>query len=94
MDESTEALLMEGMRQLDEYRVQLEKLPPLTASVTVPKPLTPKLRELTPEELDVFQAVLEGDTTLAGLFDRSPLSDLMLAEKLRALIDKGYVVAA
>jgi len=94
MDESTEALLMEGMRQLDEYHVQLEKLPPLTASVTVPKPLTPKLRELSPEELDVFQTVLEGDTTLAGLFDRSPLSDLMLAEKLRALIDKGYVVAA
>ena len=29
MEESTEALLMEGMRQLDEYRVQLEKLPPL-----------------------------------------------------------------
>ena len=27
MQESTEALLMEGMRQLDEYRVQLEKLP-------------------------------------------------------------------
>jgi hypothetical protein len=94
MDESTEALLMEGMRQLDEYRVQLEKLPPLTASVTVPKPLTPKLRELAPEELDVFQAVLEGDTTLGALFDRSPLPDLMLAEKLRALIDKGYVVAA
>ncbi|HXU65706.1 MAG TPA: DUF4388 domain-containing protein [Polyangia bacterium] len=94
MDESTEALLMEGMRQLDEYHVQLEKLPPLTASVAVPKPLTPKLRELSPEELDVFQAVLEGDTTLAGLFDRSPLSDLILAEKLRALIEKGYVVAA
>ncbi len=94
MDESTEALLMEGMRQLDEYRVQVEKLPALTATVTVPKPLTPKLRELSPDELDVFQAVLEGDTTLGALFDRSPLSDLMLAEKLRTLIDKGYVVAA
>ncbi len=94
MDESTEALLMEGMRQLDEYRVQVEKLPALTATVAVPKPLTPKLRELSPDELDVFQAVLEGDTTLGALFDRSPLPDLLLAEKLRTLIDKGYVVAA
>ncbi len=94
MDESTEALLMEGMRQLDEYRVQVEKLPALTASVSIPKPLTPKLRELSPDELDVFQAVLEGDTTLGALFDRSPLPDLLLAEKLRALLDKGYVVAA
>ncbi|HVT09369.1 MAG TPA: DUF4388 domain-containing protein, partial [Polyangia bacterium] len=92
MDESTEALLMEGMRQLDEYNVQIEKLPPLSTSLTIPRPLTPKLRELTPEELDVFQAVMEGDTTISGLFDRSPLSDLMLAEKVRALIEKGYVV--
>jgi hypothetical protein len=94
MDESTEALLMEGMRQLDEYRVQLEKLPPLTAPLSIPRPLTSKLRELSPEELDVFQSVLEADTTLGGLFDRSPLPDLMLAEKLRALIDKGYLTAS
>jgi len=94
MDESTEALLMEGMRQLDEYRVQLEKLPPLTAPLSIPRPLTAKLRELSPEELDVFQSVLETGTTLGGLFDRSPLPDLMLAEKLRALIDKGYVTAS
>ncbi len=94
LDESTEALLMEGMRHLDEYRVHVEKLPALTASLTVPRPLTAKLRDLSPDELDVFQAVLEGDTTLGGLFDRSTLTDLMLAEKLRTLLDKGYVVAA
>jgi hypothetical protein len=92
MDESTEALLMDGMRQLDEYNVQIEKLPPLSTSLSIPRPLGPKLRELTPEELDVFQAVMEGDTTISGLFDRSPLTDLMLAEKVRALIEKGYVV--
>ena len=27
LEDSTEALLMDGMRQLDEYRVQLDKLP-------------------------------------------------------------------
>ena len=93
MEESTEALLMEGMRQLDEYRVQLEKLPPFTASLTVPRPLEPKLRDLAPEELDVFQAVLEVET-ISALFDKSQLTDLALAEKLRALIDKGYVVVS
>ncbi len=92
LEESTEALLMEGMRQLDEYRMHVEKLPPLTASLTVPRPLEPKLRDLAPDELDVFQAVLEAGT-IAALFDRSPLSDLVLAEKLRALLDKGYVAA-
>ncbi len=92
LEESTEALLMDGMRQLDEYRVQTEKLPPFSASLTVPRPLEPKLRDLTPEELDVFQAVLDVDT-ISALFDRSSLTDLALAEKLRALIDKGYVTA-
>jgi uncharacterized protein DUF4388/FHA domain-containing protein len=91
LEESTEALLMEGMRQLDEYRVQLEKLPPLTATLSVPRPLGPKLRDLGPEELDVFQAVLES-ATIEALFDKSQLTDLALAEKLRALIDKGYLV--
>jgi hypothetical protein len=81
------------MRQLDEYRVQIEKLPPLSASVTVPRPLEPKLRDLSPEELDVFQAVMEVET-ISALFDKSQLTDLALAEKLRALIEKGYVVAS
>jgi hypothetical protein len=93
LEESTEALLMEGMRQLDEYRMQLEKLPPLTATLAVPRPLEPKLRDLPPEELDVFQAVLEAGT-IGALFEKSPLTDLVLAEKLRALLDKGYVSAA
>ena len=31
---------------------------------------------------------------MRALFDKSPLTDLVLAEKLRALIDKGYVTAA
>ena len=65
-----------GMRQLDEYRVQLDKLPPLSAALNVPRPLEPKLRDLAPEELDVFQAVLEVET-IAALFDKSPLTDLV-----------------
>ncbi len=93
LEDSTEALLMDGMRQLDEYRVQLEKLPSLFAALTVPKPLDPKLRDLAPEELDVFQVALAVNT-VGAVFDQSPLSDLMIAEKLRALLEKGYLTAA
>ena len=93
LEDSTEALLMDGMRQLDEYRVQLEKLPSLAAALTVPKPLEPKLRDLAPEELDVFQAALEVNT-VGAVFDQSPLSDLLIAEKLRGLLEKGYLAAA
>jgi pSer/pThr/pTyr-binding forkhead associated (FHA) protein len=92
LQDSTEGLLMEGMRQLDEYRALSDKLPPLTAGVAIPRPLEPKLRELSPEELDVFQVALTADT-LRTLFDESRLTDLTVAEKLKTLLDKGYLIA-
>jgi pSer/pThr/pTyr-binding forkhead associated (FHA) protein len=92
LQDSTEGLLMEGMRQLDEYHLLSEKLPPLTTAISIPRPLEPKLRDLGPEELDVFQAALGADT-LRTLFDESSLTDLTVAEKLKVLLDKGYLVA-
>ena len=52
IQESTEGLLMEGMRQLDEFRNLQKQLPPLGSPLAVPTPLAGKLRELSPEELD------------------------------------------
>jgi pSer/pThr/pTyr-binding forkhead associated (FHA) protein len=93
LQDSTEGLLMEGMRQLDEYNVLSEKLPPMSAGIAIPRPLEPKLRDLAPEELDVFQAALTAGTVRA-LFDECPLTDLTIAEKLKALLEKGYLQAA
>lgn len=92
ISDSTEALLMEGMRQLDEYRAMAEKLPPMASALTVPRPLGAKLRDLTPEELDLFQAALSADT-VQTLFDQSRATDLECAEKLLALVEKGYLIA-
>ena len=80
------------MRQLDEYRLHAEKLPPLSATLAIPHPLEAKLRELGPEELDVFQIAL-GAETVRALFDECALTDLVIAQKLKLLIDKGYIVA-
>jgi len=93
LQDSTEGLLMEGMRQLDEYRALSEKLPALTTAVSIPRPLEPKLRDLSPEELDVFQVAMTADT-LRTIFDESALTDLTTAEKVKALLDKGYLIAA
>jgi pSer/pThr/pTyr-binding forkhead associated (FHA) protein len=92
LDDSTEGLLIESMRQLDEYKVAEEKLPELSSPIGVARPLKGKLRELSPEELDVFQAALEVKTVNA-LFDQSPLSDLDIAVKLISLFEKGCLVA-
>ncbi len=90
--DSTEGLLMEGMRQLDELQNIADKIPPMTARLSVPRPLEPKLRELTPEELDLFQMAFTVDN-VQTLFDHSKLTDLEVAEKLKALTEKGYLIA-
>src|SRR4029079_16753281 len=92
MTDSTEALLMESMRQLDEYRMMVEKLPDLTSPIGIARPLKSKLRELSPEELDVFQAAMEVKT-VGALFDQSGLNDLEIAQKLGPLFEKVYLVA-
>jgi pSer/pThr/pTyr-binding forkhead associated (FHA) protein len=89
IQDSTEALLMEGMRQLDEFRALAPKMPALNAKVLVPRPLMPKLRDLKPEELDIVQSALVGDT-IQGLLDGSRDTDLQAATVLMSLLERGY----
>ncbi len=93
IQDSTEALLMEGMRQMDEFQAMASKLPPLTARLSVPRPLVAKLRELKPEELDIMQTALGGGT-VQDLIDGSRATDLNTANALVSLIERGYLVAA
>jgi hypothetical protein len=91
LSDSIEALLMEGMRQLDEFRVITAELPAANAPVSVARPLGPKLRELRPEELDVFQLAVH-PTTAQALLDQSKTSDLETARQMLGLIQRGYLV--
>jgi pSer/pThr/pTyr-binding forkhead associated (FHA) protein len=93
IQDSTEALLMEGMRQLDEFRALSPKLPQLSAKVAVPRPLMPRLRELKPEELDLFQGAMAGDS-VQGLLDGARQTDLQAAQSLLSLLERGYIVTA
>jgi pSer/pThr/pTyr-binding forkhead associated (FHA) protein len=90
IQESTEALLMEGMRQLDELRRVEGDLPSRDESLSVPQPLTPALRDLSPPELDTFQLVLNHGT-VQGVFDHSPRTDLEVAQALVGLLSREYV---
>jgi len=91
MQDSIEGLLMEGMRQLDEFRVITSELPAANAPVSVARPLNAKLRELKPEELDVFQLAIY-PTTAQALLDQSRASDLDTARHLLSLIQRGYLL--
>ena len=87
-----EALLMDGMRQLDEYRRAAKELPSEKAKLVVPTPLKPALRALSPEQLDVLQLV-HNHGTLRGVLDRSEKDDAATANLLLQLIKKDYVRA-
>ncbi|MDD9943893.1 MAG: DUF4388 domain-containing protein [Myxococcales bacterium] len=85
---SAEAALMEGMRILDE--VQRHDLPSMQSALSLPTPLTPKLRDLTAEQLDVFQVAMH-QSQLEAVFNNCSLDDIEVAEALAALIDGGYL---
>jgi pSer/pThr/pTyr-binding forkhead associated (FHA) protein len=90
IQESTEALLMEGMRQLDEFKRIEPELPARHGPLAVSVPLTPPLRELQGNDLDVLQLVINHGQ-MGAVLDRSPRTDLETAQALLNLIQKGYV---
>jgi hypothetical protein len=91
IQESTEALLMEGMRQLDEVMRVMPDAPPPNTRLAVPTPLAGRLRDLSPGELDVFQMVLDHGS-LQAVLDNFPGSDLDAYTHLQALMTREFVV--
>lgn len=94
LDLNVQEILMEGFRQKDELAQLAPKLPPQDARLSLPFPLAPKLRDLTPEQLDTLQTVINSKgATVRNLLDGSQLDDLKAAQVLVELVSKGYVAA-
>jgi pSer/pThr/pTyr-binding forkhead associated (FHA) protein len=87
---STEAILMEGMRQLDELKRLGADLPGLNAHLSLPSPLVPPLRDLSPAELDVLQLAINFGH-MESILNRSRANDLETCEILVRLLQKQYV---
>lgn len=93
IDLQVHELLMEGLRQMDEYNHLRSQLPEMSAHVTVPRPLLPPLRELTPLELETFQSAFN-DPIFSNILDRSTASDLDAARAVLRLLSGGYLKAS
>ena len=91
--ESTGALLIEGMRQLDEVRRLEDELPPRTASIGLAQPLQPALRDLSPAELDVLQLVMNHGS-MEAVLERSHHTDLDTLSAMKILIARKYLLLA
>ncbi len=90
LDDPTEALLMEAIRQLDEFRRIAPDLPSPTDALRVPIPLGPGLSGLGPLELDVFQLAFNHGQ-MQHVFDQSPATDYETATALLTLLERGYL---
>ena len=90
MDSSTEALLMDALRQLDEYKRIQKDLPSMSAPLSLSRPMTASLRELTPELLDVLQLV-HNHGSLGEVLNHSEQDDVLAAETVLQLIKRDYV---
>ncbi len=89
--ESTEALLMEGMRQLDEI-ANLGQIPSMAQTLQICQPLHPPLRSLTPELLDTMQLV-HNCGTVEAILNTSLASDLETLQDLVYLLQNNYIAA-
>jgi pSer/pThr/pTyr-binding forkhead associated (FHA) protein len=90
LDSTTEALLMDSLRQLDELRRIQPNLPDPSATLALAVPMTPALRDLTPDELDVLQLIINWGT-LQGALDHSPSDDLVVSTAVLSLMERDYV---
>jgi len=90
LDSSTEALLMDALRQLDEFKRIQHQLPDLAAPMRLAQPMTAPLKELTPELLDVLQLV-HNYGSLSGVLDHSDQDDVLTAEAVLQLLKREYI---
>jgi len=88
---TTQALLMEGMRRLDEWGRLLEQLPNLEARFEVDvKELASRLGEI-PDEHNAILRLFDGRRTLMEVIDASAFGDLETLEVIAKLYFEGLL---
>ncbi len=88
---STQGLLMEGMRRVDEWGRLLEQLPALDTVFEVDhEVLIERLNEI-PDELNGILKLLDGKRALMDVVDESPFEDLSTLSTISKLYFEGLV---
>jgi CheY-like chemotaxis protein len=91
IDMSTQGVLMEGMRRLDEWQRLQEQLPPLDTVYEVDaKELSARLGEI-PDEVNQILRAFDGRRTLLEVVDASGFDDLGALATLSKLYFEGLI---
>jgi hypothetical protein len=89
---SVQEVLMEGMRQLDEFTQLREGLPDGKARISLMLPLVAPLRDLKPEELDALQLV-HNCGSIDAVLNKSTATDLETIQRIQKLLKGSYIRA-
>jgi DNA-binding response OmpR family regulator len=90
---STQGILMEGMRRVDEWGRLLEQLPSLATIFEIDHAeLLERLSEI-PDELNGILRLFDGKRTLLQVVDESPFEDLSTLSTVSKLYFEGLLVA-
>lgn len=88
---STQGLLMEGMRRIDEWGRLAEQLPSTTAVFDVDhEGLLERLTEI-PDELNAILRLIDGTRSLMVIIDESPFDDLSTLSVISKLYFEGLL---
>ena len=88
----SETLLMEGARMMDELARLQSELPDRGARLAVAAPPAgAHLHDLTPQELDVLQLVMQHGT-LQAVLDHHPVDDVEAGTLVAGLLGRKFIV--
>ena len=90
IDVSVQEILMEGLRQLDEFNRIRDDLPDLNARLFLLAPLVPALKDLKGTELDVLQ-LAHNYGHLETVMNKSQSTDLETVQIVLKLLKDGYL---
>jgi len=90
MNLSVQEVLMEGLRQLDEFNEIRNELPDLNTRLVLSQPVIPPLRDLKPEELDILQ-LAHNYGHLETVLNKSLSTDLDTVQIILKLIKGAYL---
>ncbi len=90
LNDSTQMLIMEGMRQIDEQKLLVDSLGLQGAMLRVNFPLANPLKDLGSEELDLFQLLMQ-ETAYEELLDKVHHEDLKTTRMVETLLKGLYI---
>lgn len=94
IESSTQALLMEGMRRVDEWGRLAEQLPPGSALLDINHDALLECLTDIPDELNGILRLIDGKKTLLDVIDASPFDDLSTLSVLSKLYFEGLLSVA